>query len=310
MRIIFMGTPEFAVPCLEELVNSGHEIIGVFTQPDKPKGRGKKLTPPPVKEKAISYNIPVHQPNNIKKADTISIIDNLSPDCIVVVAYGQILPKQILNIPPLGCINVHASLLPKYRGAAPINWAVVNGETITGITTMYMDEGLDTGDMIIKKEISIKDKTAGELYNELAFVGAEVLGETMDLIAQNNAPRQKQNDSESTYAPMMDKSLGKIIWDMSAIEIYNLVRGVNPWPTAYTFYKGNRFKIWKAAFVNEECSEKVGTILRANQNGIFVCTGNGILVIEKIQFPNGRRMPVGEFLKGNIIENNVILGDC
>ncbi len=309
MRIIFMGTPEFAVPSLMECVNRGYDVVGVFTQPDKPKGRGNKLTAPPVKERALACNIPVFQPNSIKKADIIDKIVQLNPDIIVVVAYGQILSRKILEIPKLGCINVHASLLPKYRGAAPINWAIIRGEEITGITTMYMDEGLDTGDMILKKEMRIKDQTAGELHDQLALLGAEVLGTTIDQIIENRVLREQQKSNQSTYAPMLNKSLGEINWHRTAEEIYNLIRGVNPWPTAYTTYKGNRFKIWKSQSTEEECIQEPGTVMKVNEQGIFVCTSKGVLVIEEIQFPGGKRMEVREYIKGNNMEKNEVLGE-
>ncbi|QEK11997.1 methionyl-tRNA formyltransferase [Crassaminicella thermophila] len=309
MKIVFMGTPDFAVPCLNEIVSKGHDVLAVVTQPDRPKGRGKKLTPPPVKEKALEYNIPVLQPENVKEESVILEIEKLAPDCIVVVAFGQILPKKILDIPPYGCINVHASLLPKYRGAAPINWAIINGEKISGVTTMYMDEGLDTGDMILKKEIPIGDKTAGEFHDQLALAGAEILGETLKLIEEEQAPRIKQVDYESSYAPIMDKNTGKIDWKNSAESIYNLIRGVNPWPTAFTFYKGEKFKIWKAKVSKECCNEEPGKIIKVDKDGLFVCTANGVLIIEEIQFPNSKRMTVDAYLRGHKIENNIILGE-
>ncbi len=309
MKIIFMGTPEFAVASLEELVNKGYDVIGVFTQPDKPKGRGKKLTPPPVKEKALEYNIPVFQPKNIKEAEMVDKITELCPDIIVVVAYGQILPKKVLDTPKLGCINVHASLLPKYRGAAPINWAIINGEEKTGVTTMYMEEGLDTGDMILKNEIQIGELTAGELHDKLSLLGAEVLGLTIEQILQNKAPRESQNSNESSYAPMLNKSLGQIDWNKSAKEIYNLIRGVNPWPTAYTSYNDNRFKIWKAKYTSEESTKEPGTIIKVNTKGIYVCTGKNVLIIEEVQFPGGKRLAVSEYIKGNDIKENAILGE-
>jgi len=309
MRIVFMGTPEFAVPSLMECVNRGYDVVGVFTQPDKPKGRGNKLTAPPVKDKALEYHIPVFQPNSIKKTDIVDKILQLSPDMIVVVAYGQILSRRILDIPQLGCINVHASLLPKYRGAAPINWAIIRGEEVTGITTMYMDEGLDTGDMILKREISIKDQTAGELHDQLALLGAEVLGQTIDQIVENRVHREQQKSDLSTYAPMLNKSLGEINWHWTAKEIYNLIRGVNPWPTAYTTYKGNKFKIWKSQYREEECIQEPGTVVKVKEEGIFVCTGKDVLIIEEIQFPGGKRMEVREYIKGNTIEKNGVLGE-
>lgn len=309
MKIIFMGTPDFAVPCLTEIISKGHDVLAVVTQPDRPKGRGKKLTSPPVKEKALAYNIPVLQPEKIKEECFISEIEKLAPDCIVVVAFGQILPKKILDIPPFGCINVHASLLPKYRGAAPINWAIIHGEKISGVTTMYMDEGLDTGDMILKKEVPIGDNTAGELHDQLALAGAEILGETLKLIEKEQAPRIKQTDDESSYAPIMDKNTGKIDWKNSAESIYNLIRGVNPWPTAFTTYKGEKFKVWKAKVSEECCNEEPGKIIKVDKEGLFVCTANGVLIIEEIQFPNSKRMTVDAYLRGHEIENNIILGE-
>ncbi|WZL74785.1 methionyl-tRNA formyltransferase [Clostridiaceae bacterium 35-E11] len=309
MKIIFMGTPDFAVPCLTEIIKNGHDLLAVVTQPDRPKGRGKKLTSPPIKETAIAYNIPIFQPERVKDEKFIEKIKALSPDCIVVVAFGQILPKEILGIPPMGCINVHASLLPKYRGAAPINWSIIKGEKITGITTMYMDEGLDTGDMILKKEILIKDKTAGELHDVLSTAGAELLLETLTQIESGKAPREKQNESESSYAPIMDKSLGNIDWKDTADNIYNLIRGVNPWPTSFTTYKGVKFKIWKSKVLEEKCTKKPGTILKINNEGIYVSTGSEILILEEIQFPNSRRMTVDAYLRGNKIEESIVLGE-
>lgn len=309
MKIVFMGTPDFAVPCLDEIVRRQHLVQAVITQPDRPKGRGKKLAPPPVKEKALQYNLPVYQPEKVKDPNFIEVIKDLSPDCIVVVAFGQILPKAILDIPVYGCINVHASLLPQYRGAAPINWAIINGEFMTGVTTMYMDEGLDTGDMIIKKEICIYNKNAGELHDEMAREGAILLGETLELVAIGRAPREKQCNEKSSYAPLMDKALGRINWSKSAKDIYNLIRGVNPWPTAYTTYDGEVFKIWKAKMVEKDCKDQPGKIVKVDGSGILVCTGQHLLSIEEIQFPNNKRMGVDEYLRGHMIHENRILGE-
>ncbi|KXG75984.1 methionyl-tRNA formyltransferase [Thermotalea metallivorans] len=309
MKIVFMGTPDFAVPCLEEIIHGNHEVQAVVTQPDRPKGRGKKLTYPPVKEKALQYHLPVFQPERVKELRFVEELKKLSPDCIVVVAFGQILPKDILDIPPLGCINVHASLLPKYRGAAPIHWAIINGEEVTGVTTMYMDEGLDTGDIILKKEIFIGDKTTGELHEEMAQEGAKLLGETLRLIGEHKAPREKQREADSSYAPMIDKKLGNIDWSKSARDIYNLIRGVNPWPGAYTTYKGEKFKIWKSKIVYKDCQERPGKIIKVDRNGILVCTGSYMLNIEEIQFPNSRSMTVDAYLRGHVLEENTILGE-
>lgn len=309
MKIVFMGTPDFAVPCLAEVIQRGHQVLMVVTQPDRPKGRGKKLTAPPVKELALRYNLPIIQPKKVRDPQIVEQLRVLKPDCIVVVAFGQILPKSILEIPPLGCINVHASLLPKYRGAAPINWAIINGEEISGVTTMYMDQGLDTGDMILKKQLMIGEMTAGELYDQMAVLGADLLGETLSLIEKGKARRIPQIDSESSYAPIMDKNLGKIDWNKSAVDIYNLIRGVNPWPTAYTTYKGENFKIWESRIVDQDCNGKPGQIIKANKDGLLVCTGDKLLNIQVVQFQNSKRMTVDEYLRGHAIEENNILGE-
>ncbi len=272
MKIVFMGTPEIAVPCLENLIEENHEIIGVVTRTDKPKGRGKKLAMPPVKEIAVKNDINVYQPKRARDEDFINEIRVLSPDLIIVVAYGQILPKEILEIPKYGCVNVHVSLLPKYRGSAPINWVIINGEEKTGVSTMYMDEGLDTGDIILQKEINLNDEiTAGELHDKIMYMGADLLKDTVNMIESGNAPRTKQVDSESSYAPIMDKSLGKIDFSKSAKEIHNLVRGVNPWPSAHTNYDGETMKVWKT------------------------------------KMPNKKRVLVGEYIKGNTIKTGVVL---
>ncbi|MGL5506728.1 MAG: methionyl-tRNA formyltransferase, partial [Paraclostridium sp.] len=269
MKIVFMGTPEIAVPCLQKIIDEGHEILAVVTQPDKPKGRGKKLAMPPVKELAIENNIKVYQPVKAREESFVNILEELKPDLIVVVAFGQILPQSILDIPKYGCVNVHVSLLPKYRGAAPINWVIINGEEKTGVTTMYMDAGLDTGDIILKKEMKLTDEiTAGELHDEMMFIGADALKETIDLIAKEEAPREKQNDEETSYAPIMNKTLGNIDWSKSAKDIHNLVRGVNPWPSAYTLYEGQTMKIWKTVVLNSVSEDAPGTILSVSKDGI------------------------------------------
>lgn len=311
MKILFMGTPDFAVPCLEALIRNNHDVVSVITQPDRPKGRGKKVLPPPVKAKAAEHGINVFQPKKIKEKINIDTISEIDFDCIVVVAYGQILPKEILEMPEKGCINVHASLLPKYRGAAPINWSIINGESKTGITTMYMNEGLDTGDMILKEEINIdKNMTAGELHDILCKEGANVLIETLKLIEINKAPRTSQNECESSYASMLSKKTGLINWKNSSKDIYNLVRGLNPWPVAYTMYKGKKMKIWKCSLLEEkEISNTYGEIIKVNKEGIYVSTGDGRLLIEQIQLPNSRKMTVDEYIRGNNIETGIVLGE-
>ena len=312
MKIVFMGTPDFAEVSLDAVYNAGYKIEAVVTNPDKPKGRGMKLISSPVKEYAVSKNIPVYQPAKIKNNEEfINQIKSLEPDVICVVAYGKILPKEILDIPKLGCINVHGSLLPKYRGAAPIQWAVLNGDKTTGITTMYMDIGMDTGDMILKEEVEIgDDETTGELWDRLAKVGGKLLVETLEQIENGTAPRVKQGD-DFTVAPMLEKTIAKIDWEnKTAYEIKNLVRGLNPIMGAYTTLNGKKIKFWKVDIANnigyDEENIKIyrnGTILIANQkDGIFIKTKKGILRVLEIQGENSKKMPVQDFLRGNKIE--------
>ena len=309
MRILFMGTPDIAVGCLQKIIDEKHDIIGVVTQPDKPVGRGKKMGMPPVKELALKYDLPVYQPIKARDEEFVNRIKDLNPDLIVVVAFGQILPKSILDIPKFGCVNVHVSLLPKYRGAAPINWVIINGEDKTGVTTMYMDEGLDTGDMILTSEFELNDEiTAGELHDIMKEEGAKVLKETIDLIEKGEAPRIPQNHDEFTYAPMMNKTLGQIDFSKSAKEIHNLVRGVNPWPSAYTTYKGQTMKIWKTKVLSEASDKAPGTILKVDKEGIRVSTKDNVILISEIQMPGKKRVLVEEYIKGNSIETNEILG--
>jgi methionyl-tRNA formyltransferase len=309
MKIVFMGTPEIATGCLQKIIDEKHEVIGVVTQPDKPQNRGKKLGMPPVKELALKHDIPVYQPVRAREESFVETLKELNPDVIVVVAFGQILPKAILDIPKLGCINVHVSLLPKYRGAAPINWAIINGETKTGVTTMYMDEGLDTGDMILKTEFNLDDEiTAGELHDQMMEIGSQTLKETLDLIEKGCAPREKQNHDEFSYAPMMNKALGNIDWNKSAKEIHNLVRGVNPWPSAYTTYHDNTMKVWKTRVLSETSDKACGTILKVDKDGMRVSTKDNVILIEELQMPGKKRVLVSEYIKGNSIESDKVLG--
>ena len=309
MKILFMGTPDIAKGCLEKLINENKNVIGVVTQADKPIGRGKKMGMPPVKELALEHNIPVYQPIKARDEQFINTLKEINPDVIVVVAYGQILPKALLDIPKFGCINVHVSLLPKYRGAAPINWVIINGEEKTGVTTMYMDEGLDTGDIILQREFALSNEiTAGELHDTMMVEGSELLIETLDLIEKGTAPRIPQNDEESSYAPIMNKSLGKIDFTKSAKEIHDLVRGVNPWPSAYTTYDSKTMKVWKTKVLDESSNKECGTILKVDKEGIRVATKDKVLLIEDIQMPNKKRVAVCEYIKGNKIEENTILG--
>lgn len=304
-----MGTPDIATGCLQKLIDEKYDIIGVVTQPDKPQNRGKKLGMPPVKELALKYDIPVYQPIKARDEEFVATLKELNQDIIVVVAFGQILPKSILDIPKFGCINVHVSLLPKYRGAAPINWVIINGEEKTGVTTMYMDEGLDTGDMILTEEFDLDDEiTAGELHDKMKDRGADVLIETLKQIEKGTAPRIPQNHEEFTYAPMMNKALGEINWSKSAREIHNLVRGVNPWPSAYTTYEGSTMKVWKTEVLNETSDKEPGTILKVDKDGIRISTKDNVVLVKEIQMPGKKRVLVSEYIKGNNINTNTILG--
>lgn len=308
MNIVFMGTPEFSVPSLSKLHEAKYNISLVITQIDRPKGRGKKLQYTPVKEKALELNIEVHQPSYVNSKASIEKLKNLNPDLIVVVAYGQILSSEILELPKFGCINVHASLLPKYRGAAPINWALINGEQETGITIMEMEKGLDTGNIIIKSSIPIKNEDDYiSIHDKLSDLGGEVLLQAIDEINEGVSKRTPQDHSQSNYAPMIFKSTGKIDWNKSAEEINNLVKGLKPWPTAYTEYNGKIIKLHRTRTEKDNYSGESGEIIKVSDNGIFIKTGDGVLVIEEIQFPNKKKMLVKDYLAGNSIEENVIL---
>ena len=304
LKIVFMGTPDFAVPCFK-ILNENYEVIAVITQPDRPKGRGQKLTPSPIKEYALEHNLTVLQPEKIKTSETEEQLKKLAPDLIVVVAFGQILSKAILDIPQLGCINVHASLLPKYRGAAPIHWSIINGETKTGITTMYMDVGLDTGDMILKEEVSISAKmNTGELHDTLMNIGAKTLLQTIKQIAEGSVVRNKQNDAEASYAPLLTKELERINWLLPAQEIYNLVRGLNPWPVAFSIFKGKKLKIWQTKVIDNVTIGEIGTVLSLTETGFTVQTGKGILEILELQPESKRKMTAKDFVCGNQIAIN------
>lgn len=308
MKIVFMGTPEFSVPSFQALIDE-FGVKAVFTQPDKPKGRGKKVAMSPVKELALKYDIPIYQPIKLKKEpEMIQELKNIEPDFIIVVAYGQILPKEVIDIPKYACINLHASLLPKYRGAAPINWAVIKGEKKSGNTTMLMDVGLDTGDMLLKQEVTItEDMTAGDLHDILMKDGAELLVETIKRMNKGDIERIQQNESETCYASMLDKKMGNIDWSMSAEDINNLVRGLNPWPVAYTHYYGEIMKIYKAKVLEEEYNISPGTIIRVSEEGIRVACGSGSLLVEEIQFPGKKVLKVEQYIRGNNIENGIVL---
>ena len=306
MKIVFMGTPDFAKESLEALYNAGHEILGVVTNVDKPKGRGMKLVASPVKEYAISKGLKIYQPEKVRKnIEFIEEIKSLNPDVICVVAYGKILPQEILEIPKLGCINVHGSLLPKYRGAAPIQWAVLNGEKTTGVTTMYMDIGMDTGDMILKSETEIgEDETTGELWERLSKLGAELLVETLKQIEEGVAPRIPQGE-DFTMAPMLDKEMSKIDWEnKTAQEIKNLVRGLNPIMGTYSYLDGKKIKFWRVDVLSENVpNTENGTVVKADsKDGLYIKAKEGVIKVLEIQGENAKRMSVQDFLRGNNIE--------
>lgn len=308
MKVVFMGTPDFAVATLEKILEAGHEVIGVVTQPDKPKGRGKAMQFPPVKETAVAHELPVYQPVRAKDEAFIAEMEKLNPDVIVVVAFGQILPKAILDIPKYGCINVHASLLPKYRGAAPIQWAVIDGETESGVTTMLMDVGLDTGDMLKKAVVKLEEKeTGGSLHDKLAVIGGDLLIETLKEVEVGTITREKQDDSLSNYAKMLDKSLGCIDFEKSAVEIERLIRGLNPWPSAYTGLDGKTLKIWSAEVIDKEYEGEQGEVVETDKKTMIVKTGKGALSLEMVQLEGKKRMEIDAFLRGYTVTKGTIL---
>ena len=307
MKIVFMGTPDFAVPSLRKIIEV-YGVEAVFTQPDKPKGRGKKIACSPVKEVALENNIKVLQPIKLKNdIDAINYLKDLKPDFIIVVAFGQILTKEVLDIPKYGCINLHASLLPMYRGAAPLNWAIIKGEKKSGNTTMLMDVGLDTGDMLLKDEVEISDDmTAGNLHDILMERGADLLIKTIEGLVNKNIKPEKQND-ETFYAKMLNKELALIDWNNSAKDIHNLIRGLNPWPIAYTSYNGEKMKVYESKVLCEDTNKAPGTIINVSKDGIKVATLDGVLLIRKIQFPNGKPLTIEQYINGNDIKVNTIL---
>lgn len=300
MRIVFMGTPDFAVPSLQALIDAGHDVCAVYTQPDKPQGRKQILTAPPVKTLALEHDIPVFQPNTLKNEDEQARLRELAPEVIIVVAYGKLLPKAVLDIPPHGCINVHGSLLPRWRGAAPIQWAVIAGDEMAGVTTMKMAEGLDTGDMLLTYETKVGEKeTAGELFDRLAQSGAELLTQT--LVKLDEITPRPQDDAQSCYAHMLDKQMAVIDWSKSAHEIDCLIRGLNPWPIALTTLSGERLKVFAAE--KAAGNGEPGTVLEADpKKGLTVACGEGALGLTEIQLVGGKRMKATDFLRGHAIE--------
>jgi methionyl-tRNA formyltransferase len=317
MKIIFMGTPDFGVPVLREIVECGHDICAVVTQPDRPKGRGKGVAISPVKEEALKLGIPVFQPEKVKSPDAVAHLRSLKPDLIVVVAFGQILSQEILDIPRYGCVNVHASLLPKYRGAAPIQKAILDGEKTTGITTMLMDKGLDTGDILLQEAVEISDdETGGSLFMKLSHVGARLLTETLKRLEDGSVTPVPQR-GESSYAGMLDKTMGLVDWEQDASVIERQIRAMNPWPSAYTYYEGRLLKLWKAEILDIDGDipdhdiegGAPGTVISAESSGIDVLTGNGILRILELQPEGKKRMETASFLRGHKMPEGSVLGE-
>ncbi len=307
IRTVFMGTPEFSLATFQGLIDFGLNVCAVYTQPDRPKGRGNKLAPPPVKELALQYDIPVYQPVKLREPTVVEGLRRIAPDLIVVVAYGQILPKSVLEIPRYGCINVHASLLPRYRGAAPINKAIMEGETETGITTMFMDVGLDTGDMLIKRTTPIGElETAGEVHDRLALLGREVMEETLRRICDGSLTAEKQDDSLSTYAPMLKKEDGLIDWQRSARQIHDQVRGLDPWPGAYTTLNGELLKLFRT--VPETGQGTPGMVISTASDGICIACGEGVLKVGELQLPGKKRLKAADFLRGCPLPEGTSLG--
>lgn len=307
MRLIFMGTPDFAVPSLESLIAAGHEVLGVFTQPDKPRGRKQELTPPEVKVCALGHGLTVYQPKTLRNnSEAMEIIRALDPDCIVVVAYGKILPKEVLDYPKYGCINVHGSLLPKYRGAAPIQWAVINGERETGVTIMQMDEGIDTGDMLVQKAIPIElEDTAEGMFEKLSVLGGEMLVEALDRLEKGELTPVKQDESLATYAPMLDKSICEIDWNKRAIELHNLIRGLYSWPVAQTTLNGKKMKVFCSTPING--TGEPGRVVSLEP--LTVACGEGRLMLHGVQLEGKKRMSTRDFLIGHPLKINDKIGD-
>ncbi len=309
MRVLFMGTPDFAVGTLEEIIAAGHEVIGVVTQPDKVKGRGGKVSFPPIKEAALKHNLNIYQPIRVRKSEFIQIIRDLEPEVIVVAAFGQLLPKELLDIPPYGCINVHASLLPKYRGAAPIQAAIINGEEKTGVTIQHMDVKIDTGDIILQESIPIADdETGGSLYEKLARLGAELLVKALKNLKDGTARRTPQDDSLASHVKMMDKEMGNIDFTQPAISIERMIRGLNPWPSAYTKLNSKTLKLWKAAAIDYSDGGQPGEVVKVDKNTITVMTGKGALEIQELQLEGKKRLTCDAFLRGYPIDKGTILG--
>ena len=306
MRIIFMGTPDFAVPCLESLLNAGHEIAAVFTQPDKPRGRKQTMTPPEVKICALDHGLKVFQPKTLRDGEALAVIKEIDPDCIVVAAYGKILPKEILDLPKYGCINVHGSLLPKYRGSAPIQWSVINGDTETGVTIMQMAQGVDTGDMLYQKAIPIHiDDTAESMFNKLSELGGVMIAEALDMLEKGELTAEKQDETLATHAPMLDKTISEIDWHKPALEVHNLVRGLYSWPIAQTTLRGKRLKIYRTSL--GKGNGEAGSVIATDP--LTIACSDGAVVIEELQLEGKKRMDAKTFLIGHPLNLNDKLGE-
>lgn len=307
MNVVFMGTPEFAVPTLEALVKE-HNVSAVVTQPDRPKGRGKKMMFSAVKEKALEYGLTVYQPEKVKDSDFVQVLKELAPDIMVVVAFGQILSEEILNIPKYGCINVHGSLLPEYRGAAPIQWSIIHGREYGGVTTMYMAKGLDSGDMILKAQEKIRDDdTYGSLYDRLSVIGADLLIKTLELIESGEAPRTPQNEAEATAAPMITREMEHIDWNKRAVDIVNLIKGLNPQPVAHTLLKGEKLKIWFAEKEGNGYTGTPGEIVDVRKKDFVVMTADGAVAVKEVQAQGGKKMTTDAYMRGHAIDKGTIL---
>ena len=308
-RIIFIGTPEFAVPALQTMLDHHENVVAVVTQPDRPKGRGRKLTPPPVKELAISAGIPVLQPTKVK-TELVKQLQPFNPDLIIVAAYGRILPANVLELPRLGCLNIHGSLLPKYRGAAPIQWAILNGETETGITIMQMDPGLDTGDILLPGKLPITPHdTAASLFTKMSELGGHLLIEALDKLRAGDLPPQKQDDSLATLAPPLSKEDAVLDWHHSAFKLSCQIRGLDPWPLAHTTLSGKRLRLFQPEVIEQETTVAPGTILKADKDGLLIACSQNSLLIKKIQLDGRKRMPVASFIQGRPINPTQILGE-
>lgn len=308
MKVVFMGTPDFSVPSLQALIDHGYDVVGVFTQPDRPKGRGGKVQMSPVKELALKHNIPVFQPQKIRR-DGVENLRSLAPDVCVTAAFGQILSQEVLDVPVMGTVNVHASLLPKHRGAAPVQWAVLQGDAVTGVTTMLTDKGIDTGDMLLKAEVVIgPEDTAGTLLEKLSHVGAELLIETLQKLEAGNCPREKQNEDEMTYDPMLNKEMGLLHFEETAIQCVNRVRAMSPWPCAYALIQEGVLKVWRAKVA--EGTGTPGQILKANKkDGLVVAVQDGAIELCEIQAPNAKRMDARAFLLGHPLQEGAMLSE-